>query len=401
MNRPVTILSSTLIALFASLLSRPGPRAQVKTAPAQQAVADARFEFGGNAAEIPATFIGHLIFLPVHVNQGQPSLFELDSTAAVSSADPERAAELGIANLRNPVLSLSGVDISLPALAESAEKDFGARVGRAYEGTLGNDVFAGTVIEIDYARQTVRIYDPGTYQYSGRGTSFHIIFVGGMPVLHAKFSVTGDKTFQGDFAVNTALDASIVLSAKFAQAHRVSPSHEKVIPATGLPSSAGDNVVFARVKEFDIGPYSVAGSIAAFERGDSSANRDGNLAGEIGGGMLRRFTVTFDYPHQQIILTPGRELRTDDLEDMSGISIVASGPGLKGFEVLQVRSGTPGADAKIQKGDIIAGIDDEAAADLSLAGIRELFRQPGHKHKLLIERNGQTLTLTIQLRHLL
>ena len=155
------------------------------------------------------------------------------------------------------------------------------------------------------------------------------------------------------------------------------------------------------MKEFEIGPYSVAGSIAAFEQGNSSTNRDGNLAGEIGGGMLRRFTVTFDYPHQQIILAPGRELRTDDLEDMSGISIVANGPGLKGFEVTHVRSGTPGSEAKMQRGDIIAGIDDEAAADMSLAGIRELFREAGHKHKLLIQRNGQTLTVTIQLRRLL
>lgn len=400
MNRPITIFSATLFALVTSLVSRSASRAQVNAAPAQQPVADARFEFGGNAAEIPATFIGNLVFLPVHVNQGQPSLFELDSSAAVSSVDPARAAELGITNLQNPVLNLSGVDISLPALAASVEKDFGARVGRAYEGTLGNDVFAGTVVEVDYARQTLRIYDPATYRYAGKGTSFHITFVGGMPVVHAKFSVTGDKTFEGDFGVNTALDASFVLSAAFAQAHRVLSSHARAIPATDLPFDA-DAAVYSKVKEFEIGPYSVAGSIAAFERGNSSTHRDGNLAGEIGGGMLRRFTVTFDYPQQQIILAPGRELRTDDLEDMSGISIVANGPGLKGFEVTHVRSGTPGSEAKMQRGDIIAGIDDEAAADMSLAGIRELFREAGHKHKLLIQRNGQTLTVTIQLRRLL
>jgi C-terminal processing protease CtpA/Prc len=117
--------------------------------------------------------------------------------------------------------------------------------------------------------------------------------------------------------------------------------------------------------------------------------------------MLRRFTVTFDYPHQQIILAPDRDLRTDDLEDMSGITIIASGPALKTFEVTQVHPGTPGSDAKIRKGDIIEGIDDEAAADLSLADIRELFREPGHKHKLLLQRNGQTLTVTIQTRQLL
>src|ERR1039457_2582639 len=85
MNRPIAILSATLFALVTSLVSRTAAHAQANAAPTQQPVGDARFEFGGNAAEIPATFIGNLVFLPVHVNQGQPSLFELDSSAAVSS----------------------------------------------------------------------------------------------------------------------------------------------------------------------------------------------------------------------------------------------------------------------------------------------------------------------------
>jgi C-terminal processing protease CtpA/Prc len=90
--------------------------------------------------------------------------------------------------------------------------------------------------------------------------------------------------------------------------------------------------------------------------------------------MLRRFTVIFDYAHQQIIFDPNGEFRDDDREDMSGISIVARGPNLKNFEVTQVRSGTPGADAGIEKGDAIAGVDGEPAADLTLAELRNLFR---------------------------
>jgi C-terminal processing protease CtpA/Prc len=74
---------------------------------------------------------------------------------------------------------------------------------------------------------------------------------------------------------------------------------------------------------------------------------------------------------------------------------------LKTFEVAQVRKGTPGADAGIQKGDVIAGIDQDPAADLSLEEIRDLFRRPGHPYKLTIERNGQTLSLTMKLRRLL
>jgi C-terminal processing protease CtpA/Prc len=86
---------------------------------------------------------------------------------------------------------------------------------------------------------------------------------------------------------------------------------------------------------------------------------------------------------------------------MSGLAIAATGSNLKTFEVTEVRSGTPGADAKIQKGDVIAGVNDEAAADLTLAAIRKLFRQPATKYRLLIQRNTQTLTVMLQTRRLL
>jgi len=110
--------------------------------------------------------------------------------------------------------------------------------------------------------------------------------------------------------------------------------------------------------------------------------------------------VVFDYPHQRIILDSNSEFRTDDREDMSGISLSAGGPGFKTLEVTQVQPGTPGADGGVLKGDIIAGINDEASADLTLEEVREMFRQVGHKYKLLVERNGKTINLAIQMRRL-
>ena len=340
-----------------------------------------RFTFGGNAAEIPATFVDSLVFLAVHVNQSEPSLFELDSTAAVSSIDPDRATAIGIGRTPVPLLNLSGVDISLASLAETAKKDFGAYVGRPYEGTIGNDVLADAVVEIDYARQTVRVYDPATYQYSGRGKTFHLNLASGEPVLHAKFRETSGKTLEGDFAVDTALDASIVIS--------------------DLELGEVQQPVFARITQVSLGPYDIRDPIAVFSRGDSPAEAKSHLAGRLGAGLLRRFTVILDYPHQRLILDPNSDFRIDDPEDMSGLAVVATGSNLKTFEVTEVRSGTPGADAKIQQGDVIAGVDDDAAADLSLAAIRKLFRQPGTKYKILIQRSGQTLTATLQTRRLL
>jgi C-terminal processing protease CtpA/Prc len=91
---------------------------------------------------------------------------------------------------------------------------------------------------------------------------------------------------------------------------------------------------------------------------------------------------------------------------MSGLAIVAKGNNLRTFEVVGVQKGTPGHDAGIQVGDVISGIDDEPAADYTLTELRAAFEKTGnetagHSYKLLVERNGQTLTLKMKMRRLI
>ncbi len=401
MKRRTAIGMVIAAGMCAGLESRPASHAQTSGPPARQPTASARFAFGGDTAQVPAEFIGNLIFLPVHVNQGQPSLFELDSTAAASSVDPGRAAELGISNTQGAVLNLSGVDFSLASFGQSANSDFGARVGRHYDGTIGSDVFAGVVVELDYARQTVRLYDPGSYQYTGKGKGLPLTVYDGMPMVRAKFTVGGRKSGEAMFVVNTALNASLVISDKFAQQHHLFASHMKTIPVAAGELGVGDSAVVARLEDFQIGPETVQAPLAAFAQGKLPGDGNAQFAGEIGGGMLRRFTVIFDYARQVVIFDSNSEFRSDDHEDMSGISVAAAGPDWKRFVVTQVRPGTPGAGAGVQVGDVIAGVDEEAAADLTLDALRGLFRQVGHKYKLLIERNGKTINATVQMRRLL
>ena len=358
-----------------------------------------RFAYGGNVAEIPAEFVDGLVLLPVHVNQSQPCLFVLDSTAASTSIDPNRAAELGVPP-GSVELEFAGVNVTLPELPHIPKPDFDARFGRAYEGTLGRDFFESFVVAIDYARKTVRLYDPASYQYSGKGKSLHISFSEDTPVVRAKVNTSG-KTLEGDFGVDTALDASVLFPERYANAHHML-SHVKTIPATDeIWDQVAQGAVLARMRVFQIGPFPVQQAIATFSEQPEAKTGGVQLAGEIGGGMLRRFTVIFDYSRMQIIFDTNSEWRTDELEDMSGITVAASGPGLRTFEVTQVRSGTPGAEAGLQKGDIIAGVDEDPAADLSLAQLRDLFRQFGHPYKLTVERNDQTLHLTLKLKRLL
>jgi PDZ domain-containing protein len=383
--------------------------ASPQTSAAQQTSGAPRFTSGGYTAELPSQFVGNLIFLPVRVNGGQPSLFELNSTAAATSIDPERAVELGLTGgssggsstdiVRDPVLKLPGLEISFPLLPLFARKDFPARVGQRYQGTIGGDFLSQVVMEADYTRQTVIVYDPGVYKYSGKGTAVPVTFVDGQPIIRAKFS--GPKgTDEADFVIDTDLDDGVVFSEPFADAHRLVTSHSKTDPAYRPDWTDSPRNAYGRLKAFGIGPYMAEDVLAVFSQKRAIVAGNSKVAGIIGGGLLKRFDVIFDFAHQQIIFDPHFHFRDYDESDMSGLCLAALGPNFKRFEVVDIVPGSPGANAGIQKGDIIAGIDDEPAADISLASIHELFRQIAGKYKLLIERNGQTRTVELKMRRL-
>src|SRR3984893_16762346 len=396
------IFIATLGFVFESTLpgQAPVPTSQENSAPA-------RFAYGGNAAQNPAAFIGNLIFMPVRIDQGKPLLFELDSSAAATSVDPGYAPTVSTSAgatdsaIRNCVLTLPGVQLPMSALAFAGKSAFGSQTGLLYQGTLGADFFNRLVIVVDYLRQTVQLYDPATFTYSGTGKSFPVTFLGTAPLIHAKFEISGHKPLEASFEVNTALDAPIVFSSAYTEAHRFSSWRFKTLAVSYPQLDAGAKIFLGRLKTFQLAPFTVQEPVAAFSQSNPVKGGDATVAGAIGAGFLRRFTVIFDLPHHRIIVEPNLEFNKFAEEDMSGLSIVAKGPNLKTFEIVRVQPGTSAASNDIHEGDIIAGIDTEAAADLTLPAVRNLFRQVGHKYKLLIERNGKTQEVVIEMKRLI
>lgn len=381
------------------------PQASTPTSPA-------RFAFGGNAAQVPADFVRNLIFMPVRVNASRTFLFQLDSSAATSSIDPEQAAHLDVklqtansgssdASARDVLLELPGVQIPMTSLAELSRQKFAEQSGQASLGVLGKDFFDRVVIEVDYVRQTVQLYDPSVFTYSGTGKSFPLSFAGDLPILRAKAEISGHKSVDADFALDTGLDSAIVFYRAFTDSQRISAAHFKTVPAYYPEIDERAKILLGRLKGLQIGPYAIDTPVAAFLQSDSGVTADKKIAGALGANFLRRFTVIFDFPHQRVILEPDLQFNHSLDEDMSGLSVIAQGSNLRTFEVVRVQSGTPAADAGIQPGDVIAAVDDEAAADLTLSAVRDLFRQIGHEYKLLIDRKGQSLTVSIKMRRVI
>jgi hypothetical protein len=374
------------------------PAAATTPPPGPQDVTSPRFSYGGNASQIPAVFLRDLIFVPVRLNGGKPVLFELDSAAEKCAVDRKVAGDTARTALQYAVLALPGVQLPFVTLPVTTRDDFAQQVGQAYQGTLGRDFFDRVVVGIDYHRQTVQLYDPSVFTYSGQGKSFPLTFAGPVPLIRAKFEVSGHRSRTEDFALDTALDAGVIFYRGFTDSAKISAAHFKSEPASYPEVDGGAKIFLGRLKSFQIGPYELEDIVGDFTQEKTKAGADKNIAGAIGSNFLRRFTVIFDFPHQRVILEPNVQLNHDTDEDMSGLSIIAKGPNLKVFEVVTVQPGTPAAKAGIVPGDVIAGIGDEAAADLTLSAVRDLFRQVGYEYKVLIDRKGQTITASLQMR---
>jgi len=375
--------------------------------PNPQDASQIRFAYGGNVAQIPAKFVNNLVFVPVTINQGEPSLFLLDSTAPTSSIDPSRAAALGFTDasssgaLHDVFLTLPGVGWVVPSLPLQSREGFSPLIGRHYQGTLGLDFLSRVVVTIDYSRHSVQIFAPDAYTPPDKKLIQPVRWTSGLPYVSCKFSVRGERTTTAPFLVDSAQAAGIVFRDRYVSSHSRNFEHLKTIPGLYGEESGEVPAAIGRLNSFAIEKFGSPSMIATFPHAPMEDESNPSAAGLIGAAYLRRFVLIFDLPHQQIIFQPNINFVDRDDVGMTGISLLARGPNLKTFDVALVVPGSPAAQAGVQQGDVIAGINDEPAADLTLDQIQDLFGQIEMKYKVLIERKGQTLTVNFQTKRLI
>ncbi|HEU5481220.1 MAG TPA: PDZ domain-containing protein, partial [Candidatus Tumulicola sp.] len=109
------------------------------------------------------------------------------------------------------------------------------------------------------------------------------------------------------------------------------------------------------------------------------------------------FALTLDYGKQTMALVANAAFDRRDEYERAGVFLLNRGGK---YLVLDVRPGTPAAQAGIVKGDTIETIDGKPASDMSLQALRELFfGQPGTVvHLGLAGKDGtqRNVTLTLQ-----
>jgi hypothetical protein len=375
---------------------------------------DYHFPSGKNFVEIPFVLNSNHIYVPVSIGGSKPLSFILDTGAGMPVLDMETAKDLGLktvgkfegrgagegtqevnfVTLENVQLgdlvidSVSAGTISLKPLSKYE--------GMPDDGILGYDIFSKFVVKVDYENQKLTLYEPSSFEYGGKGEILPITLEGNNPHVQAKI----DGQYEGTFVLDTGARSSLVLYTPFVQKYDLLAKTGKkieVFSGIGIGGKAPGEVT--RVKNLEIGNFNIPSPLTTLSSSEKGAFASEKIDGNIGGGILKRFMVIFDYPKQRLILEPNGNFASADDFDMAGLWLTKEGDTTRVDFVVR---DSPADKAKIKEGDLIVKINDQSTKDLLLRDIREmLMAGQGKKISLTINSEGKEKNIKLELKKLI
>jgi hypothetical protein len=251
-------------------------------------------------AVIPFTDNGKLVSLRVRVAGSAPRVFSLDSGAGASVIDSATATELHIRAQGTRLGTGAGagpvrfsifknVSLALGAARWLAPKAYGISLNSVgtvlhEDGLVGSDLFFRYVVDVDYARHRLSLYEPKTFRYMGTGTAVPLTIVKRVPHAAVTIKVRGRAAQVRQLLIDSgsedAVDDDVIAT---------STAPKQLISTSGLGRS---------VHAYS-GPVEWA-KVGSFKLSDLSGTSGGVPL--LGSGVLRNFHVTFDYSRKRMYL---------------------------------------------------------------------------------------------------
>ncbi len=402
--------------------------------------------------------INNLMVIPIEVNGtelsfvmdsgvGTPILFNL---ADQDSIELKNVSEITINGLGEgePISALSsqGNYFKLGNIRNFAQKlyvvmdagiNFSPSLGVPVHGIIGYDLFKDFVVDVNYASKTIKFYKPEAYKYKNRKKqeSLPISVIGRKAYLDASVIIKNNEELNVKMLLDTGSSDAVWLFED-ERIHLPEKNYDDFL-GKGL---AGD--IYGKrtkINEIRIGNFHLKDAKAAFpDMLTFNTIKDlGNRNGSLGGEVLKRFNIIFDYPNKKITLKKNSNFKNPFHYNISGIDLqhagvryvsdrIANSNGvvfnnertygdvqilLEGatrlslvpeIVVSAIRAGSPAHSAGLKEGDIILAVNGKRIHRYKLQEIMQMLNEKkgSKKVKVLVERYNSSLLFSFVLKDL-
>jgi len=377
-----------------------------------QAFTDVTFVAHGTQARVAVEVVNNHVFVPVRLD-GHALRFMLDtggvnlvaaataqrigfaSVGAMEARGPgERSAGSGFARAER--LEVGGAVILERQLLRVIDlHGFDAVEGLRVDGVLGVELFKRLAVQIDYARRELLLSDPAAFVPPPSAESLPLTFFGHLP--GAQGTLDG---VPGQFWLDTGNRGGLVLLAPFVQAHGLAERYRPgAVTTIGWGVGGPAQGRLARGGSLALGAVHVDGPVLRLALAHDGPLAMRHVAGNIGGEILRRFVVAFDYSRRVVHLAPTPDAGRPFAADRAGLWINAHP---QGAVVMAVMGGGPADQAGMRVDDVVVAVDGRPACEHGLAALRErLAESPaGECVAMTVRRGEETIEVALRLRDL-
>jgi hypothetical protein len=287
---------------------------------------------------LPLTLRIHAM-VPVRVNGSEPLRFALDTGAPFPAlVGRESTARLGLkpglrvrlggsGSGRDPyghlvhglTFSLGEMDLldrTAAVMAWEMLPVFDSENEVHFDGILGYDLLKRAVVELDFERGELTLYEPSSFDYSGAGQTLPLLMHQRKPYADAGVVLEGGAVVPVRLHVDLGNRGSLSLIPR---------SHPDIrLPTNGVRSegwglSGSVMGVLGRVRTLQLGAHRLQNVVTKFHT--SGYATAGNRNGVLGLEVLRRFRVIFDYARKRMILESTTATSTPFEADTSALDM--------------------------------------------------------------------------------
>lgn len=377
-------------------------------------VTDFAIAGGAASATIPIQIVNNHIYGEAKVNGKGPFVFIFD-TGGSDVVTPPIARELGLkpeGNLAGTGAGegvmetgfVNGLELSIGNATLKNQQflvmpldKFGDIEGVPLPGMVGYEAFRRFVTRIDYGAGTLTLIDPTKFDPRSAGTPVKFVFNDHIPEVNGTIEGIPAK-----FDIDTGARSELTITKPFAETNGLRATHPKGVEAVEGWGVGGPSTGYVtRIDDVTIGDVKVGPVVGSLANQDKGAFSGADFSANVGGGVLKRFVITFDYNNRIMYLKPRPEAADDiGTYDRAGLWINLAGPG---FKVVSITKSAPAAEAGLQEGDLIVAVDGTAATGLKLPDVRKRLRTgaPGTAVIFTINRGGTLKDFKVILRDLI
>ena len=413
-----------------------------------------------NSVKVPVKIINNLVFIPVEVN-GVSLLFLLDSgveeTILFGFEDSKQinlrhidrvnirglGGKEGVEGLKSSgnVLTIGGIQSKnhLLYLIIGLPFDLSSFVGITVNGIIGYTAFRNHLVEIDYHKKVVVFHKLDTgfeKKIEKEYTKVPLFIERNKPYVNVLVKIDTEEVW-AKLLIDTGNSDAVWLFDRLSDKIDVPKKNFDDYLGQGLSGVIEGKR--ARITEFSIGNFKFDSPIVAFPDSISIRNISvkSNRLGSLGGEILKRFSVVFDYNKQQLFLKKNKLYKTSFYYNKSGIEIWRSGEQwvkkmviaqdnsivlaedrdnveknngnfkykleLKPvYEVGYIRENSNAAKSGLHTADILVAIDGKEVYNYSLQEINSLLWSEDEIWiELKIQRQGKLMTFKFQMMNVL